>query len=604
MSPGELYGDYKAVRFVGRGNMGVVYEMIRLDNGARVAVKIVPFSDTDTARANIVAEERGARVQQGLSDLRVVKVYRVHMNDDDLNVEMEFVEGSDLNEHLERGPLAMELAVEIAIQLCEMLRNLGRVVHGDLKPRNIRLCGDNSVKVMDFGIAKEAASREGTINEYHTVRYASPERLQTGKASAASDLWSVVVILYEMLTGRHPFQTAKDRMRERICSNLGPDTLPAWIPQPLVNILTKGLSRLPERRYPTAAALLDDLRKYLAGQPVSAPEPNPDLTEPTCPHAAFSTEQTAPPPPVAPPPPRNGKGFPFFRLMWLLLALAIAGLAYPQGMTWWEISQLAEQIERGDIKVDEAWKRYEAIQKKPILLVPYNRLKLDMKKLLVQAGEKPIHDYRQQQAKSMQDPPSVIYERAWQRAEGYLTKAHQIDPNDTDVKGEIAICHGHVLRIGCKKATKTGLPKVEHQAMLQKSVEEFERAGQILPFSPDPYLGLARISFELKIDPVKGKAELNEAQSRGFTVSDSMKMQMSVSFCVAAEQAESQAHGFRGVPTKERQLLESSRQEFQEVYNLYAEVKGGDPRWLKRATQGLDRVNQRLAELDSAEATR
>ena len=132
---------------------------------------------------------------------------------------MEYLEGRNLSEVITGGPLAPERAVRIAIQLCHFLeaahafettiegRPLRSLLHGDLKPRNIRVLDGDQVKVLDFGIAKALSlSRKVTRNDFGSIAYLSPERLESGEIDAHADFWAVGVLLYEMVSGVQPFR--------------------------------------------------------------------------------------------------------------------------------------------------------------------------------------------------------------------------------------------------------------------------------------------------------------------------------------------------------------------------------------------------------------
>src|SRR5205807_6634484 len=153
----------------------------------------------------------------------------------------------DLSTILNRGPVTPGFATLVAIELCEMLEKLSAftttigdrefagIIHGDLKPRNIRLNQQNQVKALDFGIAKALShTRKYTMNVFASTAYCSPERLETQSMDSHSDLWSVGVLLYQMVAGHQPFEEpTKERLDRRIRSGAPPDPLPADCPEPL-----------------------------------------------------------------------------------------------------------------------------------------------------------------------------------------------------------------------------------------------------------------------------------------------------------------------------------------------------------------------------------
>src|SRR4051812_44461149 len=204
MKTGDQFGRYTVIRLLGRGAMGDVYLARDNESGAQMALKIVYKGPEREDQDILDAERVGAELQKRLSavDPRVARVNRYGEIDGDLFVEMEYIEGEDLSMILARGPVQVGFAVHVAIELCDMLENLraftteigghqfAGVVHGDLKPRNIRLNSQNYVKVVDFGIAKALSqTRKYTMNVFASAAYSSPERIDTQRIDSRSDLW-------------------------------------------------------------------------------------------------------------------------------------------------------------------------------------------------------------------------------------------------------------------------------------------------------------------------------------------------------------------------------------------------------------------------------
>ena len=167
------------------------------------------------------AERRGAMLQARLCgvDQRIARIRGYGEHDGFFFIEMEYVEGRISPNFCERGPLGIPFAARIGRDLCEVLHLRTRfqprstamqyhgIVHGDIKPRNIRITPDGQVKVLDFGIAKALSlTRKFTTNQFGSSQYSSPERLNTGDVDIACDLWSVGVVLYEIVTGKPYFQ--------------------------------------------------------------------------------------------------------------------------------------------------------------------------------------------------------------------------------------------------------------------------------------------------------------------------------------------------------------------------------------------------------------
>ena len=141
-------------------------------------------------------------------------------------------------------------------------------MHGDIKPKNIRIDARGDVRVLDFGIAKALSlSRRLTRNEFGSVPYASPERLDLGEVNVDSDLWSLAVMLYEMVTGLQPYQAdTTERLERMIRSRIPPPPAPDPCPEPLRRILIKAMAPDPDLRYATARELADDLDAFRRGR--------------------------------------------------------------------------------------------------------------------------------------------------------------------------------------------------------------------------------------------------------------------------------------------------------------------------------------------------
>ena len=140
------------------------------------------------------------------------------------------------------------------------------MVHGDIKPKNIRIDGRGEVRVLDFGIAKALSmSRRLTRNEFGSVPYASPERLDFGEVDVGSDLWSLAVMLHEMVTGMQPYHAeSTERLERMIRSRIAPPPAPDPCPEPLRRILIKSMAPNPALRYPTARDFGADLQAFQA----------------------------------------------------------------------------------------------------------------------------------------------------------------------------------------------------------------------------------------------------------------------------------------------------------------------------------------------------
>lgn len=297
-------GRFQLKRLLGRGTAEVYLAWDPVE-WSDVALKLIPL----TAGQDVLeGERRGAKLQKEVSQRvpEVARVFDVGEADGFLWVAMEYVSGPPLSELLaERGRLDAHLAVDVSLQLCRVLEafqsaaegvqgHRGPLIHGDLKPENVRMEGRLRVRLLDFGLARRLERPdEDVTSEFGSLPYASPERLRHGVLSPAADLWSVAVMLYEMATGRLPFPGQSDEeVRQRIVQGGGAEPPDQDIVPELAAILERALDREPGRRFQTA----NDLRRALEAVPLETPQ---DLGK---------TRRVAPPTPSPQPQPAEVPG--------------------------------------------------------------------------------------------------------------------------------------------------------------------------------------------------------------------------------------------------------------------------------------------------------
>jgi tetratricopeptide (TPR) repeat protein len=610
-------GKYEIGRKLGRGGMADVYLAEDTETGKTVALKLIEHgTDADSTDA-IEAERRGAELQARLAavDPRVVRVYEAGDLENYFHVAMEYVDGQDLAELLRRGRIVVEFAVDTAIAVAETLVNAHNleatidgkefrgVVHGDIKPKNIRIDSRGDVRVLDFGIAKALSlSRRLTRNEFGSVPYASPERLDSGEVDPLSDLWSLAVMLYEMVTGLQPYHAeTTERLESMIRSRIPPPPAPDPCPEPLRRILVKATAPDAGARYQSAREFADDLTAFRHGGTVRAATEDLDATRRTT-RAEIddATRRTAPQgdetrrkpavrnwPAAASQLPKRPRTA-FGTTMRVVSLLAVVAVLYGG----WEAAanylmyQHGQQLKR-DIQAeqvtdpDRIWDRWTELSKRnPSSLLLYSPRKA-VKETLVETADRVIAAYRKADGQP-------VYEKDWERARNALARALATDPDD-QVRGKLRLAEGHVARIN---------GAAHHDAkQLQAAADDFSQADRLLPHSPDPQLGLARVYYNLK-DIDKASAAFDEAARRGYQLGNRDKLFLADGYRDRADLIFLDSHNVRGLP-QEKDELDRAAADYRRALDLYQSVApyGNASAGIVRVEASLLLANARLQQI-------
>ncbi len=267
--PGTLLASkYKIVEVAGRGGMGIVYKAEDTKLKRRVALKFLPpeLMLEEEAKERFVLEAQAAAA---LSHPNICTIHEIDEEEGKSFIAMEYVEGQSLRAKIERGPLEEQKALDIAIQIAEGLDEAHKkgIIHRDIKSANIMVTEKGQAKVMDFGLAKVTGgtllTREGTT--LGTVAYMSPEQARGEVVDHRSDIWSLGVVMYEMLSGQLPFRGDREASVLYSVVHEEPKPLKAIkpdIPGELQQIIYNALKKKRESRYSSTSEMLKDLRKY------------------------------------------------------------------------------------------------------------------------------------------------------------------------------------------------------------------------------------------------------------------------------------------------------------------------------------------------------
>ena len=271
---GKTLSHYKILEELGRGGMGIVYKAEDTKLHRTVAIKVLPTnilsSEDDRARFY-----REARAAAQLSHSHIATVFAIDEavpedaglgNDPIPFIAMEFIEGESVEELLKTGPMKFEEAIRIAIEVASGLNEAHKknIVHRDVKSANVMLTSDGQAKVLDFGLAKTAQSTKLTRmgSTLGTVSYMSPQQARVEEVDHRTDLWSLGIVLYEMISGRLPFGAEYEQAVVYGILNEDPEPLTAirtGVPIELERIVLKCLAKDTARRYQHADDLIADL---------------------------------------------------------------------------------------------------------------------------------------------------------------------------------------------------------------------------------------------------------------------------------------------------------------------------------------------------------
>ncbi|MHC4698108.1 MAG: serine/threonine-protein kinase [Planctomycetota bacterium] len=286
-TPFDRFRGYEVREVAGRGGMGVVYKALQTATNREVAIKVM-FEGPLAASHHQERFEREARILAQLKHPNIVTVHDTGSSAGRFYLVMDYIDGKSLDAHMAEAKPPIRRTLELFAKICEAVSaaHLRGVIHRDLKPSNIRIEAGGEPQLLDFGLATVTSQDEGSVSSAHAMTmtgqfvgslpWASPEQAQgaSGAIDLRTDVYSLGVILYQLLTGRFPYSVVgniRDVIDNILTADPGkPSTIDRQIDNEVETIMLKCLAKEPERRYQSAGDLARDVRRYLAGEPISA----------------------------------------------------------------------------------------------------------------------------------------------------------------------------------------------------------------------------------------------------------------------------------------------------------------------------------------------
>lgn len=263
---GKTILHYKILEKIGEGGMGIVYKAEDLKLKREVAIKFLPrqIAARDEERSRFEIEAQAAAA---LNHPNIATIYAIEEFENELFIVMEYIDGQELKERLDRDPLSLNQTLNISLQIAKGLQVAHEkgVVHRDIKSANIMLTKKHDVKIMDFGLAKIVGDAElnQTQSILGTLAYMSPEQTRGEEVDQRSDIFSFGVLLYEMLTGKLPFQGEYEQAITYSIANEDPEPITSLredIPPELERIVAKSMAKVPSERYQDVEEMATDLQ--------------------------------------------------------------------------------------------------------------------------------------------------------------------------------------------------------------------------------------------------------------------------------------------------------------------------------------------------------
>ena len=266
----EMISEYRITQFLGAGGMGEVYKGVHAKLGRPAAIKVLGEACSDESFTTRFFNE--ARLQASLHHPNIATLYDFQEIGGRLCIFMEYVNGESLEDLVKRRAFTVEDAVKTFLPIAEAIGFMHQngILHRDIKSQNIKLTSGGTIKLLDFGIAKDSTSHSltQTGGVIGTPNYMAPEQLAGKGASPQTDIWALGIVFYEMLTGIEPFKADTIGalcMQITLAEFESPEKINPAVPREVSRIVTRCLKKNEAERYRKTDELLEDLKQYLSG---------------------------------------------------------------------------------------------------------------------------------------------------------------------------------------------------------------------------------------------------------------------------------------------------------------------------------------------------
>jgi len=551
-------GRYEIVRRIGK-SMTDVYLAIDTVENRKAALKLVKTGGDSANRLILEAERRGAAIQRQMFavDPRMVEIYDFGDLDGYFFVAMQYVEGRNLAEVL-RAEQALDAnrAAVIALEICEQLAKfhswrsavvgtearpeagtevhpetraaVQTVVHGDIKPSNIHIGPNDTVRLLDFGIAKTLRpGRDATAHNFGSPGYCSPERLLRSEVDQQSDLWAVGATLYEMLAGVPPYQAQDTRKLEALIrARRPPRALPSAVPKPLRLVVSKSLAGDEARRYGSAVEFMADLQAFLSHKPTLAEMErrvgwNPNATIEAARAALKKATRTVR---------QAGR---HWRLIGAFGWFAAGMALWIAGALGWQSWQSVQAQPAPAKPVPAKPNPTKSVAARPVTTpsAPIPEPSIDWPARYIAEADGILAAYR-----ASSDP--VLHHFDWHKAEIRLQDAADQGRRDDETLGKLALAKGYAVleHLSVGEFSDAGAAQLRKEAR-----SDFEEAAKRIPKSADARLALARVFVYSMPDLDRALAEFHQAETRGAKLGPREIEAQADAYRIRAQQVESSA---------------------------------------------------------------